>query len=124
MNNRSIRVVFEPETESAYRQLLEAVAEEKKKGITNSDNQRLLKSIDYKVELLKMNSMAGIQTQRKSIPSAYLHKYEIDNLWKVNLVNYWRMLYSIKGDKIEIMCFILDVMNHERYDKIFGYRKK
>ena len=83
-----------------------------------------MKSIDYKVELLKMSPMAGIQIQRKSIPAAYLHKYEIDNLWKVNLVNYWRMLYSIKGDKIEIMCFILDIMDHERYDKIFGYRKK
>ena len=76
MNNRSVRVVFESETEGVYRQLLEAVAEEKKKGITNSDNQRLLKSIDYKVELLKMNSMAGIQIQRKSIPKTYLHKYE------------------------------------------------
>jgi len=40
------------------------------------------------------------------------------------LINFWRMLYTIKGDQIEIICFILDIMNHKEYDKKFGYRKK
>jgi hypothetical protein len=122
--SRKVRIVFEPETENAYNQLLEDVAEERKKGSHNSDDQRLLKSIDYKVELLKMNPMAGIQIERRLIPKVYMHKYDIDNLWKINLVSYWRMLYSIKGDKVEIMCFILDIMDHNRYNKIFGYRKR
>ena len=124
MNKRRIRVVFEQETEGAYKQLVEDVTDKRKKGISNSDNQRLLKSIDYGVERLTVNPLAGVQIQRKLIPAVYLHKYEIDNLWKIDLVNYWRMLYTIKGDKIEIMCFILDIVDHSKYDKIFGYKKR
>ena len=35
-----------------------------------------------------------------------------------------RMLYTLKGSQVEILCFILEVIDHRRYDKIFGYRKK
>jgi hypothetical protein len=122
LNKRRIKVVFEQETEGTYKQLVKDVTDERKKGVGNSDNQRLLKSIDYGVERLKMTPMAGVQIQRTLIPAVYLHKYEIDNLWKIDLVNYWRMLYTIKGDKIEIMCLILDIVDHGRYDKIFGYK--
>ena len=40
------------------------------------------------------------------------------------LTGYWRMLYTIKGDQIEIICFVLDILDHKSYDKIFGYRKR
>ncbi len=123
MSSRRVRVVFESETGETYGQLRKNVDAEKKNGIRNSDNKRLLKSIDYSVERLKMNPMAGIQIQRKLMPKVYIQKYGIDNLWKVDLVDYWRMLYTIKGDKVEIVCFILDIMDHNGYDKIFGYRK-
>lgn len=34
-----------------------------------------------------------------------------------------QLLKSIK-QKIEILCFILEIIDHRRYDRIFGYRKK
>ncbi|MFH0817765.1 MAG: hypothetical protein V1909_03975 [Candidatus Micrarchaeota archaeon] len=42
MNKRRIMVVFEQETEGAYKQLVENVRDERKNGISSSDNQRLL----------------------------------------------------------------------------------
>jgi hypothetical protein len=54
------------------------------------------------------------------IPKEYAEKYQTSNLWSVELTNYWRMLYTIKGDQVEIICFILDIMDHKEYDKLFG----
>jgi mRNA-degrading endonuclease HigB of HigAB toxin-antitoxin module len=49
-------------------------------------------------------------------------KYNAQNLWRVELANFWRMLYTIKGDEIEVICFVLDIVSHKEYDKIFGYK--
>ncbi len=51
-------------------------------------------------------------------------EYNVQNLWRVELINFWRMLYTIKGDQIEIICFILDIAGHDKCNKKFGYRKK
>jgi hypothetical protein len=40
----------------------------------------------------------------------------------VELTGFWRMLYTIKGDQIEILCFVLDILDHRDYEKRFGYR--
>ena len=58
------------------------------------------------------------------VPKEYILKYNAKNLWGVELINYWRMLYTIKGDQIEIICFILDIINHKVYNKKFGYHKR
>jgi len=34
------------------------------------------------------------------------------------------MIYILKGDEIEIVAFILDILPHPDYDKKFGYRKQ
>ena len=65
----------------------------------------------------------GIQIQKKQIPKEYVDKYGVSNLWKINLPDYWRMLYTIVGDEIEIVAILLEVMNHKEYDKKFGYKK-
>jgi len=96
------------------------VGEEKNKGIKNSENQQLLKSIETKVELLKQNPQYGIQIKRNLIPK----KFPVDNLWKVNLTGYWRMLYTLKGTQLEVICFVLEILDHKKYNKIFGYKKK
>lgn len=56
---RDVKVIFEPEAQKAYDELVRIVAEEKGQGVTNSDNQRLLKSIDNKVERLKLDPTFG-----------------------------------------------------------------
>ncbi len=33
------------------------------------------------------------------------------------------MLYTVKDKEIEIIAFILDIVNHKDYNKKFGYKK-
>jgi len=33
------------------------------------------------------------------------------------------MIYTIRGNEIEIIALILDITNHKEYNKKFGYRK-
>ena len=52
-------------------------------------------------------------------------KYGITNLFRVELPNYWRMLYTLSNgeSEIEIIAFVLDLVDHKVYDKKFGYKK-
>jgi mRNA-degrading endonuclease RelE of RelBE toxin-antitoxin system len=93
-------------------------------GITRSDHQTLLNSIKQKVELLKANPQYGTHIQKDRIPKEYIARYSVSNLWKVNLSGAWRMIYTIDGGDVEIICLILDVLDHKRYEKTFGYRGK
>ena len=72
------------------------------------------------------DGIAGIPCiYENNIPKKLIPKeYGIQNLWGVELTNFWRMLYTIKGDQVEIICFILEITNHNSYNKIFGYKKK
>jgi Txe/YoeB family toxin of Txe-Axe toxin-antitoxin module len=81
---------------------------------------QLLRSINQKKEFIKSNPFYGDNIPKGQIPKSY----NVQNLWRAELTNYWRMLYTIKGDQIEIICFILDILNHKEYDKKFGYEKK
>ncbi len=48
------------------------------------------------------------------------------NLFRVTLPNFWRMLYTLTSGEteIEILAFVLDVVDHKDYDKKFGYKKR
>jgi len=91
-----------------------------------------LRSIDSKIALLKVNYDYGIQIPKRLIPKKYLVQYEVTNLWKVNLSGYWRLVYTLRQPQreqteveiISIWLDVLDIMDHEKYDKIFGYKKK
>ena len=104
-----------------FEKLNKIVGEEQSKGITNSEHIQLLKSIKQKIELLKANPQYGDAAPKVLIKRS---GYNVDNLWVVDLTGYWRMLYSLKGGQVEILCFVLDIVDHKKYDKTFGYRKK
>jgi len=122
--SKIIRIIFTEDAEQEYQKLVDTVKQEHQKGAMNSENQRLLKSIDEKVERLKYAPDSGIQISRKLFPQEYLNEYGINNLWKMNLFNYWRLIYTIQGDKLEVLCVILDLIDHPTYDKKFGYRSR
>ena len=48
----------------------------------------------------------------------------VSNLFVIHLTGYWRMLYTLEGNQIEIVAFVLNLVDHPTYDKIFGYKKK
>ncbi|MBI2970859.1 MAG: hypothetical protein HYY37_00395 [Candidatus Aenigmarchaeota archaeon] len=122
--SRNINVILSEEATKQYEELNRIVGDEIKKGITNSIHQQLLKSIKQKSELLKINPQAGIHISKKLIPKIYIDKYDVDNLWKIDLSGYWRMTYTLRTTEIEITNFVLDIVDHVTYDKILGYKKK
>ncbi|MFH1391956.1 MAG: hypothetical protein ABIH20_06605 [Candidatus Diapherotrites archaeon] len=103
-----------------YEKLKEIVKVEKAKGIKGSENQTLLKSIDEKLELLKQDPLYGEVVKKKDIPK----DMDVDNLFKIRLAKFWRMLYTIRRHEIEIFCFILIIETHKKYDKRFKGKKR
>jgi len=118
--NKSVRVVMIGEADEAFKLLNEHVGEQRLQGKENTKDIQLLKSIRQKVALVRANPFYGDNIKKKKIP----REYTVQNLWRVELTNYWRMLYTIKGDQIEIVCFILAIIDHKKYNKKFGYKKK
>jgi hypothetical protein len=91
---------------------------------SNTDKQAksILKAIKDKAELIKQNIHYGQPISKKLIPKEYVKKYDITNLFRVELPSYWRMLYTLTdNDQIEIVAFVLDIVDHKKYDKKFGY---
>jgi aromatic ring-opening dioxygenase LigB subunit len=121
---KDIWVEFSEDADNEYRELQEIVIKEKERGIENSPNIQLLKSIDRAKNNLKIDPQFGIHIPRKYISRATMVRYGTDRLWKINLVGYWRLIYTIVGDEVKIVSFVLEFMNHEIYNKVFGYKKK
>ena len=67
------------------------------------------------------NAFCGVQVPKRLIPKDYLKKYGIDNLWKYNLPNAWRLLYSVARDEIVVVAIILEWMPHKEYERLFRY---
>lgn len=67
---------------------------------------------------------AFIHIRQKLIPKEYVSKYGIDNLWKYDLPNGWRLLYSLGRDEIEIIAIVLEWLDHKNYGRRFEYRKQ
>lgn len=87
-------------------------------------HKQLLKAIEREKDNLLIDMHRGIQIPKDQIPKEYIHQYGVSNLWKINLPDYWRMLYTIMGNEFEIISILLEFMDHKEYDKNFGYRKK
>ena len=122
--NKPVRVIFLDDADSEYKRLNDIVGQQLIEGKENSEEMQLFRSIKQKVEFIKANPFYGDNVPKAIIPREYIIKYNAKNLWRVELTNFWRMLYTIKGDQIEVICFILEITDHDRYNKIFGYKKK
>lgn len=121
---KRIAVKFSSEFDSEYSKLLEEVGREKKRSIKNSFNNQLMKAIDRIIEQLSVEPTHGVHVPKNRIPEKYIREYGINNLWKANLPGAWRLLYTLNTDKLEILTILLEYMDHNRYNKLFGYRKR
>ena len=87
----------------------------------NKDNI-IKKSIERIILKLKDNIFIGDNIPKKQIPKSYIKKYEIDNLWKINLPDGWRLVYSVMPlDSNFLLATILDFFDHKNYERIFNY---
>jgi len=118
--NKPVRVILLDEADIEYKRLNKLVGQQIKERKENTKEMQLLRSIKQKIEFIRVNPFYGDNIHKRNIPK----EYNVQNLWRVELSQYWRMLYTIKGDQIEIICFILGIINHHEYDKKLGYRKK
>jgi len=72
-------------------------------------------------EDLEENAFSGTQISKKLIPKVYCNNFSIDNLWKYDLPNAWRLIYSIKNSEIYVLSIILEWMSHKEYEQRFKY---
>ncbi|MBI4154532.1 hypothetical protein HY498_00395 [Candidatus Woesearchaeota archaeon] len=119
---KEVKVILSEETKGVYNELKQIVEKELKKKISSSFHQTLLRSIERVKDLLKENPFAGDQIKKRQIPLKYIIKYGANNLWRIELADRWRLIYTITGNQIEIINFIVDIFNHKDYDKVFGYK--
>ncbi|HIH31296.1 TPA: hypothetical protein HA235_01180 [Candidatus Woesearchaeota archaeon] len=86
------------------------------------EERELGNNIEKALVNIKSNVYCGIQIPKKLIPKAYSKNYKINNLWKYNLPNGWRLLYSIQSlNKITIIAVIIEYLDHKNYEKRFSY---
>ncbi len=120
--SKPVRVVLLGEADKSFRELNEIVGRQFGAGKENSDEMQLLKSIKQKIDFVKANPFYGDPISKKLIPEEYKKEYGATNLFRVELSGFWRMLYTLKGDQIEIVAFVLDIVDHPTYDDKFGYK--
>ena len=114
---KRVRLKLSPDAEKVYRHLNDEAP-------TSKTERMILKAVNQKVELIKSNPHFGNPIGKHKIPIEYQQKYNITNLFRVELPAAWRMLYTLTDgeSEIEIIAFVLDVINHKKYDKKFGYK--
>jgi len=88
----------------------------------DGEAEYLLKLVEKGIAKLIENHEAGQKIQKRLWPKYYVQKYGISNLWRLRLDDFWRMIYTVIGENIRIVAVVLEVMDHKKYDKRFGYK--
>jgi hypothetical protein len=88
---------------------------------SRADDKKLISWLNRAFDDISENAFCGIQIPKKLIPRKYVKEYGIVNLWKYNLPNAWRLLYSVARDEIIVIAIILEWLPHKEYEKRFGY---
>ena len=111
---KEVRVFFKGQAQESFLEL---------KKRNDKDAVALIKSIERIINILKTNPQYGDPVKKELIPEEF-RKDGIENVYRAELSNYWRMLYTVEGTKIDVLVFILNIVDHPTYNKIFGYRKR
>lgn len=112
LDTRKTKVVFiSDETKASFDKL--------KSG--KYEDAQLYEFINRAIYDLKENPFIGIKLPAKLWPREYILQYRINNLWKYDLPNGWRLIYFLRGDDVEIVSIILEWFDHKKYERRFGY---
>jgi len=85
------------------------------------EDKQLYKFIERAIDDLKKYPICGTKIPRKLWPKSYIKEHQITNLWKYDLPNAWRLIYTIFEDKVMILNVILEWFSHKDYERKFGY---
>jgi len=87
-----------------------------------SFGNRIKKAIIKSIFQLRRDAFSGIQIPKRMFPKGYVKKWGINNLWKHNLPQGYRLIYTVTGDDNQnILVAILDWFDHKKYEKKFRY---
>lgn len=113
-----VKIILSENAKKTYDQLAEASEKYK-------TEKMLFNSVRKKLDLISWNPHYGNPIAKNLIPDEYVEKYQVDKLFRVELSAFWRMLYTLsKNEKeIVIVAFVIDIINHNEYNKKFGYKK-
>ncbi|MEM2099191.1 MAG: hypothetical protein QXU99_05560 [Candidatus Bathyarchaeia archaeon] len=69
-------------------------------------------------EAIRENIYAGELIRKSQVPKQIVDKYGVNNLYRYGLPEGFRACYTVIGN----CAYIIDVMSHAEYDKLFGYK--
>ena len=87
-----------------------------------TEDKQLFEFLERAFKDIEQNAFCGIQIPKRQIPKQYIQKYGVDNLWKYNLPNAWRLLYSVAREEVTVVSIILEWGKHKQYDRKLGYK--
>jgi len=86
------------------------------------DEDPIKKGIIKAIKELEENAFSGIQIPKHLFPKEYVQKYGINNLWKYDLPNAWRLIYTVSPeDEVQLISAILEWFDHKDYERRFSY---
>lgn len=90
--------------------------------IKDVKEKQLYEQIIKAFQNLKEDAFCGTQIPKKLIPREYIKRFgNLTNLWKYNLPDAWRLIYTIKNNNIKVLSVILEWMGHKEYERRFHY---
>ncbi len=112
MNDKPIYVTFgNKKLENEFESLKEGKFEDK----------QLYGFISRAREDLKKNPTCGTKIEKRLWPKEYVQTYAATNLWKYDLPNGWRLIYTIQTNEVMILNVILEWFDHKGYERRFKY---
>ena len=91
-------------------------------SLKKNRQEQLKEWLDRAFSDLERNAFCGTQIAKRLIPKEYKKRFEkLDNLWKYNLPSAWRLLYTVKRDRIIVLSIVLEWLSHKDYEKRFKY---
>ena len=121
---KKIAIKLIGDAEKAFNDLNKIVGEQRSQGITSSKDITLLNAINRLFDIIVNNPFYGENAKKDLIPKEYRQRYDADNLFIADLPDYWRMIYTLESDEIKIIAFVLDIIDHDEYNKKFKFKKR
>ena len=84
-------MIFSEEAEIVYKHLNEVSSESK-------IERSILNAVNKKIDLIKANYHYGEPVAKNLIPEEYRTKYSVNNLFRGELPNFWRMIYTLTNN--------------------------
>lgn len=85
------------------------------------NNGAMYKKIQETIKNLKDDHIVGVRIRNNQVPSYYVRRHDVNAVFKVNLPGAWRLIYGILVIHDEKKALLMELFDHNSYNKRFGY---